>query len=102
MNLNPGDVVVATWGATKGRPGLVLWVDDERGEVCVAALTTKTDYVAAIKTSCARFPTVATWATVQPAPTQPYHARVVDRVPLGETRRIAAQIAKNLALDPST
>lgn len=64
--VGPGDIIVETWRCTKGRPWLVLWVDDKAGEVCVAAATNQKDYVGAVDTGLPAIPTVGAFVMIQP------------------------------------
>tara|TARA_X000001316_G_scaffold3380_1_gene663 strand:+ start:37 stop:351 length:315 start_codon:yes stop_codon:yes gene_type:complete len=64
--VDAGDVILHSWGCCKRRPWLVLWVDDDYGEVCVVPITSKHDYVGTIPTGHDEFAHVGAWAMVQP------------------------------------
>lgn len=63
----PGDVVISTFGmGGKSRPWMVLWIDDVLGMCCVVALTSKRDYVGAVRTGHHVYSTAAAWVSIQP------------------------------------
>lgn len=94
---NPGDVLIETWNCTKGRPWLVLWVDDQAGEVCVAALTNQTGYCGAIETGHTEYKTIGSWVMIQPLH-KANAARKVGRMNDEQRGRVAAALHRNLAI----
>jgi hypothetical protein len=78
----------------------VLWVDDEREEVCVAALTTSGTFKGAINVSHPQGKPswIASWVTIQ-------ETKRLERVPVvghlvsTERARITAALRDNLGLD---
>jgi len=95
--VDAGDVIIATWGMTKGRPWLVLWVDDQEGQVCVAACTSQTGYTGAIPTGHKEFSYVGAWAMIQPLHIANRCNRV-GYIAQAERAAISAALQRNLAL----
>lgn len=94
---NPGDVLIETWNCTKGRPWLVLWVDEQAEEVCVAASTSQRDYCGVIETGHAEFATIGAWVMIQPLH-KANAARKVGHMNDEQRSRVAAALHRNLAI----
>jgi len=95
---NPGDIVFAGFNASKIRPWLVLWVDDDHEEACVAAITRAAEYPGIVQARAARTGTinrVASWVSLVPLD-RVVAARRVGVVDPGELARVTAQIKENL------
>lgn len=96
--ISPGDIIISSWGCTKERPWVVLWVDDDHGEVCVAAVTTQSGFPGVIKTGDTHNPYIGSWVMVQPLHIARCHCKVVGKMPLQEVRRTSNALAAYIDL----
>ena len=95
--VDPGDVIIETWDCTKGRPWLVLWVDDVLGQVCVVAVTSQTGYTGAVYTGHKEFRTAGAWVMIQPLH-RANRAQLVGNFNKQQRQRVAKRLARNLAI----
>lgn len=95
-----GEIVISSFGQGKARPWVVLWIDDERNEACVVAVTTKSHFVATVATGHPRYARVGTWVTVQPLQIVNDMKRAGAAIDPANRRRVEAELAYNLGLRP--
>lgn len=95
--VRPGDVVINGWNCMKGRPWIVLWIDDDEDIACLVACTSQAGYVGAIQTGSREQPFAGAWVMLQPM-SMVRKSRRVGNVNKAVRRRLARELHRNLDL----